>query len=127
MNHNYYYYFSTHTIYPQIYIRLAAHATSQKFDLETKDLLDKFLENFTKLNNEQISPLDYCSRFIMKHKDELYELDKLTDSTPKEFLLNFLGYRLQWKASTRSFGKNCKLKAHEIPEQELVNEIVEVN
>jgi hypothetical protein len=123
MNHNYYYYFSTHTIYPQIYIRLAAHATSQKFDLETKDLLDKFLENFTKLNNEQISPLDYCSRFIMKHKDELYELDKLTDSTPKEFLLNFLGYRLQWKASTRSFGKNCKLKAHEISEQELVNEM----
>jgi hypothetical protein len=107
---NYYYYFSIHTIYPQNYTRLAANTTSQKFDLETKDLLDKFLENFTKLNNEQISPLDYCSRFIMKHKDELYELDKLTDSTPKEFLLNFLGTGSNGKRVQDHLGKTVNSK-----------------
>ncbi|WP_282073918.1 BT4734/BF3469 family protein [Polaribacter atrinae] len=122
MNHNYYY-FSTHTTHPQIYSRLAAYATSQKFDAETMDLLDMFVNNFKKLNTQQITPLDYCSRFIKKHKDELYELDELADTTSKEFLFNFLGYSLQWKASTRSFGKNCKLQAHEISEEELIDEM----
>lgn len=124
MNHNYYY-FSTHTIYPQIYSRLDAFATSQKFDAETKDLLNKFVNNFKKITNQQINPLDYCSRFITKHKDELYELDELTNTNPKQFLFDFLGYSLEWKASKRSFGENCKLKAHEISEEELIKEMID--
>ena len=125
MNHNYYYYFSTHTIYPQIYTRLAAFATSQKFDAETKYLLDMFVDNFTKIKNQQINPLDYCSRFITKHKDELYEIDELTNTAQKQFLFDFLGYSSQWKASKKSFGENCKLRAHEISEEELINEMTD--
>ncbi|MFT4664519.1 MAG: hypothetical protein ACI9XB_001464, partial [Gammaproteobacteria bacterium] len=47
MNHNYYY-FSTHTICPQIYARLTAYTEYQKFDEETQTLLDKFVNDFAK-------------------------------------------------------------------------------
>ena len=117
-----YYYFSTHTIYPQIYTRLTAYAEYQKLDEETQTLLDKFVKNFAK-RNEQISTFDYCSNFLAKHKDELYELDKLKAFTSKEFLYNFLGYSYQWNASTRSFGKNSDEKANTITEQELIDEM----
>lgn len=75
MNHNYYY-FSTHTTYPQIYDRLAAYAEYQKLDNETQTLLDKFVNNFTR-SKRQFNSLNYCSTFYSIHKDELYELDNL--------------------------------------------------
>ena len=120
-----YYYFSTHTIYPQIYTRLTAYAEYQKLDEETQTLLDKFVNNFAK-RNKQISTLDYCSNFLAKHKDELYELDKLKSTTSKQFLYNFLGYSKLWGASTRSFGRNSKgnkERAEKISEQELIDEM----
>jgi hypothetical protein len=125
MNNNYYY-FSTHTIHPQIYTRLTAYTEYQKLDEETQTLLDKFVKDFSK-RNKQISSLDYCSKFIQKHKDELYELDNLKSTTPKEFLYNFLGYANQWNASTKSFtGNNTDRKeerAEEITEKELINDM----
>ncbi len=121
MNNNYYS-FSTHTIHPQIYTRLTAHAESQKLDEETQTLLDKFVNDFVK-RNKQISSLDYCSKFIAKHRDELHELDNLKSTTPKQFLYNFLGYTNQWNASTRSFGQNSKERAEEITEEDLIDEM----
>jgi hypothetical protein len=121
MNHNYYY-FSTHTIRPQIYARLTAYTEYQKFDEETQTLLDKFVNDFAK-RNKQISSLDYCSKFILYHKDELYELDQLKSTKPKQFLYNFLGYTKQWDASTRSFGKNSKERAEEITEIDLIDKM----
>ena len=117
-----YYYFSTHTIYPQIYTRLTAYADYQKLDEKTQTLLDKLVKNFAK-RNKQISSLDYCSKFLTKHKDELYELDELKTITSKDFLYNFLGYSNQWDASTRSFGKKSKERAEEISEQELIHKM----
>ncbi|MFY0603659.1 MAG: hypothetical protein JXQ93_06895 [Flavobacteriaceae bacterium] len=117
-----YYYFSTHTIYSQIYTRLTAYAEYQKLDEETQTLLDKFVKNFAK-RNEQISTFDYCSNFLAKHKDELYELDKLNAFTSNQFLYNFLGYSNQWNASTRSFGKKSKKRAEKISQQELIDEM----
>ena len=61
MNHNYYY-FSTHTIHSQIFVRLTAFAEYQKFEEETKNLLNKFIQGFAKRNN-QLSTSDYCSAF----------------------------------------------------------------
>lgn len=123
MNNNYYY-FSTHTTHPQIYTQLTAFAEKQKFDEETKDLLDKFVDEFAK-RDKQFSILEYCSKFIAKHKDELYELDKLKTFTAKQFIYNFLGYSNQWNASTKSFGRNSTLKAEEISEQELIHEMTD--
>ena len=124
MNNNYYY-FSTHTIHPQIYTRLTAYTEYQKLDEETQTLLEKFVNDFAK-RDKQISSLDYCSKFYFKHIDELCELDNLKTTTPKNFLYNFLGYANQWNASTRSFGKNSTgraEKAEEITEKELINEM----
>jgi hypothetical protein len=125
MNNNYYY-FSTHTIYPQIYNRLASHAEYQKLNEETQTLLDKFVKNFAK-RDKQISSLDYCSIFIKEHKDELSELDNLKTTKPKQFLYDFLGYAEQWNASTLSFGKNSPLRAEEITEEDLINEMTNPN
>lgn len=117
-----YYYFSTHTIYPQIYSRLTAHAEYQKLNKETQTLLDKFVKNFAK-PNKQISSLDYCSKFIKEHKDELSELDNLKTTKPKQFLYNLLGCTNQWNASTMSFGKNSPLRAEKITEEGLIDEM----
>ncbi|WP_166386834.1 BT4734/BF3469 family protein [Polaribacter sp. 11A2H] len=121
MNNNYYY-FSTHAIHPQIYTRLTAHAEYQKLEEETQILLDKFVKDFAK-RDKQFSILEYCSKFIAKHKDELCELYKLKVTSPKEYLYNFLGYANQWNASTRSFGKSSKDRAEEITEKELIEEM----
>lgn len=119
---NSYYYFSTHTIDPRIYNWLSAYAQYQQLDDETQTLLDKLVKNYTK-HKKQISPLDYCSSFLAKHKDELYELDKLKAITSKQFLYNFLGYSNRWNASTKSFGKNRKERASTISEKELIDEM----
>lgn len=119
---NTYYYFSTHTINPLIYGRLEAYKTYKTLSEETKDLLDVFVDKYPKGEATE-SPIDYCSKFIMKHKEELYELDKLKAVKPKQFLYNFLGYSNQWNASTRSFGKNSNKRASTISEQELIDEM----
>ena len=121
MNHNYYY-FSTHTIHSQIFVRLTAFAEYQKFEEETKNLLNKFIQGFAK-RNKQLSTLDYCSAFYSNHRDELYELDKLKSTAPKQFLYNLLGYTNKWNASTRSFGKNSSDRAEEISEDDLINDM----
>ncbi|MCG1034840.1 BT4734/BF3469 family protein [Polaribacter sargassicola] len=121
MNNNYYY-FSTHTTHPQVYTRLKANAAYQKLDAETQTLLEKFVKDYGK-RDKQFSTLEYCSKFIAKHKVELYELYNLKDTSPKEFLYNFLGYANQWNASTKSFGKNSKDRAEEIIENELIEDM----
>ncbi|WP_081728253.1 BT4734/BF3469 family protein [Tenacibaculum sp. 47A_GOM-205m] len=123
---NKYYYFSTHTTNPLIYDRLEAYKTYKTLNEETKDLLDVFVDKYPKGEATE-SPIDYCSKFIMKHKEELYELDKLKAIKPKQFLYNFLGCSNQWNASTRSFGKNRKERANTISEQELIDEMTDPN
>lgn len=121
---NDYYYFSTHNTYPQIYNYLTAHAACQNLGEETKSLLDKFVNGF-KNRDRQFSSLDYCAKFNRKHREELYELDKLKTTNPKQFLYNFLGYTQQWKASTKSFGKNSSYIAEEITEEELISDMTD--
>jgi hypothetical protein len=122
MNNNYYY-FSTHTIKESIYSRLEAGKTYKELSEETKDLLNLLVD---KCPNEKFtdSPLDYCSKFIMKHKNELSELLKLKGSNLKYFLTHYLGFHFQWGASTRSFGANSNKKAERLSEKELIEEMV---
>ena len=121
MNNNYYY-FSTHTTNPQINDRLAAQVAYEKFDQETQTLLDKFVDDYA-ASNKNISAFDFCGRFIVKHKNELYELDELKGVSTKQFLYDFLGYANQWNSTKKSFGKNCNLLADEITEKELIHEM----
>ncbi|APG66317.1 hypothetical protein LPB136_13455 [Tenacibaculum todarodis] len=123
---NSYYYFSTHTTRPQVYHQLVASSEYQKLDEETQDLLGKFVGEFPKRNKE-FSTVDYCAKFNVKHRYELYELNNLKTFTPNHFLYNFLSYSNQWDASTRSFGKNSKERAEEITEKEIINEMTNPN
>lgn len=125
MNNNYYY-FSTHTIKQSIYTRLEAGATYKTLDDDIRDLLDLLVNHFPKDELAE-NPLDYCSKFIMKHKSELYELEKLKGTFLKYFLVEYLGFVLQWGASTRAFGKNSSKRAETITEQGLIQEMTDSN
>ncbi|QXP72518.1 hypothetical protein H0I31_02115 [Tenacibaculum sp. AHE15PA] len=123
---NEYYYFSPHTLNPKIYNRLEAGATYKTLDEDTRDLLDILVKQYPKGEATE-SPIDYCSRFIMKHKSELYELKKLKGASLKYFLAEYLEFHFQWGASTRSFGKNSGKRAERITEEELIEEMTNPN
>jgi len=61
----------------------------------------------------------------MKYKEQLNE--HVVPKVPhlREFLYNFLGYSEQWGASTKSFGKNSKILADQITEQDLIKEMTD--
>lgn len=121
---NKYYYFSTHTINQSIPTRLEAGATYTTLDKYSRDALDMLVDKYPKGELNE-SPLDYCSKFIMIHNSELYELKKLKGASLKYFLVEYLGFHFQWGASTRSFGKNSDKRAEEIPEKELIKEMTD--
>ncbi len=121
---NKYYYFSTHTINPLIYSRLEAHKTYKTLNEETKDLLDMLVDQYPKGEATE-SAIECSSKFIMKHKSELYELEKLKGTSLIYFLSEYLGYHFKWGASTRSFGKNSDMRAGKISEQNLIKEMTD--
>ena len=121
---NKYYYFSTHTINQSIYARLKAGATYKALDTNSRNLLAKLKNEYPEGKLTE-SPLDYCSKFIMKHKNQLYELYKLKGIYLKYFLVEYLGFQFQWGASTKSFGKNSGKKAEKITENELIKEMTD--
>jgi len=120
-----YYYFSTHTINVSIYSRLEAGYIYSIQPEETKKLLDKLVSLYPKGDLKE-SPLDYCSKFIINHEDELAELESDLSPTPlKLFFTQYLGYIFQWGASTRAFGKNSDKRAELITEKELIYEMTD--
>lgn len=123
---NIYYYFATHTINQSIYNRLQAGATYKTLDEDSRGMLDKLTDKYPQDEFTE-SPTDYCSKFIIKHKTELYELEKLKGADLKYFLVQYLGFVLQWGASTRAFGKNSKKRAETITGQELIKEMTDSN
>ncbi len=121
---NKYYYFSTHTIKQSIYTRLEAGATYRTLDEDSRGMLDKLADEYPQGEFTE-SPIDYCSKFIIKHKTELYELEKLKGTSLKYFLVEYLGFVFQWGASTRAFGKNSNKRAETITEQDLIQEMTD--
>ncbi|QNM84325.1 hypothetical protein H9W90_08890 [Polaribacter pectinis] len=63
----------------------------------------------------------------MKYKEQLNKHICPKIHHLKEFLYNFIGYDQQWRASTRSFGKNSKSLADQITEKDLIEEMVNPN
>lgn len=120
------YYFSTHTTNPSIYKRLEAFKESKKLSEEGLEMLDLLLEEYQK-RDKNFSVKDFCSDFITKYEEELYEHVDLETLDLNEFLLNFIGYSKKWGASTRSFGENSKLLADKITEKDLIEEMVNPN
>jgi hypothetical protein len=119
-----YYYFSTHTINQSIYTRLESGWEYSTLSVEDRELMDALVKNYPKGNFNE-SPLDYSSKFIRKHEEELYDLIKLKGSSLKYFFTQYLGFVNQWGASTRAFGKNSNKRAEGIPENELINEMTD--
>lgn len=118
-----YYYFSTHTINQSIYARLESNYEYNNLDEETQLVVDKFVEQYPK-GDYSSSPLDHCSNFIIKHKEELKSLiDSKGLQSTKYFLSKYIGYILQWGASTRSFGKTSEKRAESITEEEIIEEM----
>jgi hypothetical protein len=120
------YYFSTHTTNSSIYKWLEAYKESKNLSEEGLEILDLFLQDYP-TRNKNLSVKDFCSTFIMKYKEQLNEHVVPKVSHLKEFLYNFLGYSEQWGASTRSFGKNSKILADQITEQDLIQEMTDPN
>ncbi|WP_298946232.1 BT4734/BF3469 family protein [uncultured Polaribacter sp.] len=120
------YYFSTHTTNPSIYKWLEAFKESKNLSEEGLDMLNVLIEEYHK-RNKNLSVKDFCSTFIMKYKEQLNKHICPKKYHLKEFLYNFIGYDQQWRASTRSFGKNSKLLADKITEKDLIEEMVNPN
>jgi hypothetical protein len=118
------YYFSTHTTNPSIYKWLEAYKESKNLSEEGLEILNLFLQDY-QTRDTNLSVNDFCSTFIMKYKEQLNEHVVPKVSHLKEFLYNFLGYSKQWGASTRSFGKNSKILADQITEQDLIQEMTD--
>ncbi|KGL62280.1 BT4734/BF3469 family protein [Polaribacter sp. Hel1_85] len=118
------YYFSTHTTNLSIYKRLEAYKESKNLSEEGLELLGLFLKEYP-TRNKNLSVKDFCSTFIMKYKEQLNE--HVVPKVPilKDFLYNYLGYSEKWGASTKSYGKNSKILADQINEQDLIKEMTD--
>ena len=119
------YYFSTHTTNPSIYKWLEAFKESKNLSEEGLEILDLFLKEYP-TRDKSLSVNDFCSTFIMKNKEQLNE--HVVPKVPNnliDFLYNYLGYSEQWGASTKSFGKNSKMLADQITEQDLIQEMTD--
>jgi len=119
------YYFSTHTTSPSIYKWLEAFKESKNLSEEGLEILDLFLQDYP-TRDKNLSVKDFCSTFIMKYKEQLNEhVVPKAPNNLKDFLYNYLGYSQQWGASTKSFGKNSKILADQITEQDLIQEMTD--
>ena len=104
---------------------ISARLLLLKFDQELfLEFLNLFLQDYP-TRDKNLSVNDFCSTFIMKYKEQLNE--HVVPKVPhlREFLYNFLGYSEQWGASTKSFGKNSKILADQITEQDLIKEMTD--
>ena len=118
-----YYYFSTHTINQSIYGRLESNHQYSLLPSDIQEVVDNFVDAYPK-GKSSISPLDYCSKFIRDHEEELYDMISENGvQQSKYFLSQYLGYVNQWGASTQSFGKNSEKRAEWISENELIEEM----
>lgn len=122
--HNSYYYFSTHTINQSIYSRLQASVKFESLSEQNKEVMLKLVDTYSKRDRTiDENPMDFCSRFIKSHREEVYDLVKQEGYGLKSFMTLFLGFSNLWGASTRSFGKTSTKRAELIEEEELISEM----
>jgi hypothetical protein len=119
-----YYYFSTHTMVDTVYNRLKAGWEYTILEEESQEMLDKLVDEYPR-GDFKTSPMEYCSRFILKHEEQLEDLISIKGRNLKYFLTQYLGFSFRWGASTTSYGKNSVKRAEGIPEKELIQEMID--
>jgi hypothetical protein len=126
MKENKYYYFANHTLNQSIHNRLRANRKYELLSEEDKELVDGFVEVFKEASKED-SSVNIASNYIFRHKNELSNLIRLEGENLKYYLIQYVGYVLEWGASSKSYGRGSNKRAEEITESQLIHEMTSLD